>query len=342
MRSLIKNSIFFVSKYLGLFAASRVLVKNKIRVLCYHGFSMEDEHCNVPGLFIEPGEFKKRLHYLKSKGYQVVSLEEAYQNLKQGVVKKDQVVITIDDGYYSVLKEAAPLLKKFQYPSTLYLTSYFFNKNCPVFTLAVGYMFWKSSYSHADFSMLNVPTLREATHCELTPENKNKTAILIKEYGQPLKGNEKRITILEKLGEALGVDYQQLNNKRLFNLVDERELDQLLNHGVDIQLHTHRHIFPIHHDVAKKEIQDNKSAINPLLAIPMTHFCYPSGVWTTKHWEVLEEENIATATTCVTGMVDDKSHPLALPRILDSSRVSQIEFEAEVSGFNELLRLVRS
>ena len=49
-----------------------------------------------------------------------------------------------------------------------------------------------------------------------------------------------------------------------------------------------------------------------------------------------------TATTCVTGLVDEKSPLFAWPRILDSSRVSQIEFEAEVSGFNELLRMARS
>ena len=51
---------------------------------------------------------------------------------------------------------------------------------------------------------------------------------------------------------------------------------------------------------------------------------------------------VLTATTCETGLVDEKSPPLAWRRILDSSRVSQIEFEAEVSGFNELIRLVRS
>ncbi len=342
MRALIKNSIFLISKYIGLFAVSRVFARKKIRVLCYHGFTMEDEHRNVPGLFIEPREFEKRLNYLKTKGYQVVSLEQAYQNIKRGEDKKDQVVITIDDGYFSVLKEAAPLLREYQYPSTLYLTSYFFNKDCPVFTLAVGYMMWKSNKTHADFSALNIPSISKYTHCELTSKNKNKIAILIKEYGQPLKGNEKRVAILQNLGAVLGVDYQQLNRQRLFNLINEEELSELLDHGVDIQLHTHRHTFPVNHKIAQKEIQDNKSAIDPLLAKPMTHFCYPSGVWSTKHWEVLEEEDIATATTCVTGLVDNASQLLAWPRILDSSRVSQVEFEAEVSGFNELLRMVRS
>lgn len=342
MRSKIKNSVFLLSKYLGLFTLSRWLLRNKVRVLCYHGFTMEDEHLNVPGLFIEPDEFDKRMNYLRRKGYKVIGLEQAYQEVEDNVKGKDRVVLTIDDGYVSVLRKAAPIMKKYNFPSTLYLTSYFFNKDCPVFNLAVNYMFWKTKEQKVDFSTMGIPTLSDYGNCQLTSENKNKVSILIKEYGQPLKGNEKRVAILQALGEILKVDYSQLNKDRLFNLINTEEMNQLQTLGVDIQMHTHRHTFPVDEAVSQKEIQDNKQAINPLLDEPMTHFCYPSGVWSTRHWKVLEEENIKTATTCQTGFVDEKSPKLAWPRVLDSSRVSQIEFEAEVSGFNQLLRMARS
>lgn len=342
MRSKIKNSVFLVSKYLGLFAMARWLLRNKVRVLCYHGFTTIDEHFNVPGLFIEPQEFERRMSYLKRKGYKVIGLDQAYQEVSNGVKEKDRVVITIDDGYVSVLRKAAPIMKTYNYPSTLYLTSYFFDKDCPVFTLAAGYMFWKTKQQKADFSLLGIASLAEYKDCQLTKENKHKVAVLINEYGQPLKGNEKRVALLKALGEVLQVDYPQLNKDRLFNLVTKDELAELQQQGVDIQLHTHRHTFPVDYDIALKEIQDNKAAIDPLLEKPMTHFCYPSGVWSERHWQALSEEQVLTATTCVTGLVDEKSPLFAWPRILDSSRVSQIEFEAEVSGFNELLRMVRS
>jgi len=147
---------------------------------------------------------------------------------------------------------------------------------------------------------------------------------------------------LQALGDILNVDYEKLNQDRLFGLVNVDELNQLQEYGVDIQLHTQRHTFPVDEDISRKEIQDNKQAINPFLNSEMTHFCYPSGVWSSRHWKVLEQEEIKTATTCQTGFVDEKSPRFAWPRVLDSSRVSQIEFEAEVSGFNELLRMARS
>jgi len=342
MSPLVKNSVFLASKYLGLFAISRWLLRNKIRVLCYHGFTTIDEHHNVPGLFIEPEVFDKRMSYLKHSGYKVIELDEAYEDISKGVTKDDRVVITIDDGFVSVLKKAAPILKQYEFPSTLYLTSYFFDKNCPVFPLAAGYMFWKSKVSQADFSRLNIPALEAYTDCQLTKDNKNKIENLVKEYGQSLKGNEHRVALLDKLGEILQVDYDQLNQDILFNLVTKQELAELQHHGVDIQLHTHRHTFPVDQDIAVKEIQDNKVVVDPLLDKPMKHFCYPSGVWSERHWNALTEEKVLTATTCTTGLVDEKSPLFAWPRILDSSRVSQIEFEAEVSGFNELQRMIRS
>lgn len=342
MRTLIKNSVFYLSKYIGLFAVCRRVFKNKVRILCYHGFTMVDEHLNVPGLFIEPKVFEQRMDYLRRTGYQVISLHDAYLAMQNGKKEADRVVITIDDGYFSVLKEAAPVLKKYSYPSTLYLTSYYFDKNCPVFTLATGYMFWKSQVKVADFSGLGIPELSSFSACEMSAENKHRVSVTIKEYGQALKGNEKRIALLMKLGNVLAVDYEQLNKDRLVNLVTKDELKELAEQGIDIQLHSHRHTFPVEHEIAQKEIRDNKDAVNPLLDEPMQHFCYPSGVWSTQHWDALNQEGVLTATTCETGFVDEKSPLLAWRRILDSSRVSQIEFEAEMCGFNELIRTIRT
>ncbi len=342
MSPLIKNSVFYVSKYLGLFAVSRKLIKNKLRILCYHGFTMVDEHLNVPGLFIEPEVFERRLDYLQRKGYKVIGLHDAYQSMQKGEPGADRVVITIDDGYFSVLKMAAPILHKHSFPATLYLTSYFFDRHCPVFTLAVGYMFWKTTEARVDFTSLHVPGLESESDCEMSVDKKRSVSNIIKEVGQAFDGNEKRIELLIKLGELLKVDYTTLNRNRLFNLMTRDELAALENYGIDIQLHSHRHTFPVDEELACKEIRDNKEAINPLLSSPMQHFCYPSGVWSTRHWEVLEREGVLTATTCETGLVDQDSPRFAWRRILDSSRVSQIEFEAEVSGFNELLRFVRS
>ena len=55
-------------------------------------------------------------------------------------------------------------------------------------------------------------------------------------------------------------------------------------------------------------------------------------------WSVLKEFDLASATTCDTGLVAPGDSPYALRRFLDGESVSDIEFEAEISGFAGLLR----
>ena len=55
---------------------------------------------------------------------------------------------------------------------------------------------------------------------------------------------------------------------------------------------------------------------------------------------VMKAAGVATATTCVPGLVKpgDRDTRFFLPRFLDGGDVSMIEFEAEMSGVLQLLR----
>lgn len=343
MKSAIKVSVFYAARACGLFALSRRIYRHKVRILCYHGFTLHNEHQFVPGLFIEPEVFRRRLHYLQTRGYRVQRLGDAFECIRNDAIAADTVVLTIDDGFYSVFSRAVPLLREFDVPATLYLTSYYLDEDCPVFTLAVDYMFWLTRDADMpDPSRLQVSglTLTDASGRAL--RDASAVCERIKTHGQSLPDNAARSALLHRLGEWLGCDYQQLKSARLLNLVSNSEMRSLSRSGIDVQLHTHRHRFPVDPALARREIDDNRAAIEPGLGHDMRHFCYPSGEWDERHWPILREQGILTATTCTSGLVDSDTAPYAMPRILDSARVSQIEFEAEVSGFCELIRHVRS
>ncbi len=144
MTEFTKKSILYLAKYLGLFYLAKLFYRNRIRILCYHGFSIRNEELFVPGLFIKPDIFDQRMKYLKDKNFNVISLEEAYLAVKEDRIEDNSVVITIDDGFYSTYSNALPVFKKYDLPSTLYVTSYYFDKDSPIFTLAVNYMFFNS------------------------------------------------------------------------------------------------------------------------------------------------------------------------------------------------------
>jgi hypothetical protein len=107
-------------------------------------------------------------------------------------------------------------------------------------------------------------------------------------------------------------------------------------------LHTHRHRFPTDETQAKRELEDNRAVLQPLVCgKPLIHFCYPSGRWSEQHFALLSDAGIASATTCDAGLNYPTTHHLALRRFLDNEYVSQIEFEAEMCGFLDILRRLR-
>ena len=338
MGSFLKPAMLHTAKTLGLFALSRRLMRGKLRILCYHGVSLMDEEKFVPRLFITPGEFERRMDFLAAAGYDVLSLDAALNRLKAGTLPADPVVITIDDGFYSVYKLAMPVLERHRFPAVLYLTSYYFEKGVPIFNLVVDYMFWTTTKTGADLGSLGVPEIPAGMATFPDTASKERLANTIIAYGNSLDGKDKRATLARALGELLEVSYETLEHNRILSLIDAEELAALRNAGIEIELHTHRHDLPPETDKAVEAIELNRKAVEPYLPAPMRHFCYPSGVWSREHWPALAASGVESATTCETGLVYPTTEMFALPRILDSARVSQIEFEAELSGFLELKR----
>ena len=73
----LKCLFYRVSKRLGLFALARRLTAGQLRILCYHGLSIDDEHIYSPGLFMRPEMVRSRLEILVRDGYPVLPLDQA-------------------------------------------------------------------------------------------------------------------------------------------------------------------------------------------------------------------------------------------------------------------------
>jgi peptidoglycan/xylan/chitin deacetylase (PgdA/CDA1 family) len=249
------------------------------------------------------------------------------------------VVIVIDDGFFSVLDKAAPLLHKQGFPATLYVTSYYVTRETPVFRLAIQYLFWKTE--HSSFEPPDRPwSSAKAVDLRDTRAAHQATWQII-DYGEAHCNEDQRRKICAEVATALGLDFEVISSTRGLSLLTPDELCRLEEFGIDVQLHTHRHIFPANNpEQARSELRDNRAVLEKVLGRRLEHFCYPSGVWANKLLPLLAEEGIVSATTCQSGMNDQTTNPLALYRILDQNNMHAIEIEAELTGFCELLRIV--
>ena len=117
--------------------------RERLLILCYHGISLEDEHQWRPALYIPAELLEQRLETLRAQRYSVLPLGEALTRLRSGDLPPRSVAITFDDGTYDFYKRAYPLLKKYEFPVTVYQTTYYTDHEIPIFNLTCSYMLWK-------------------------------------------------------------------------------------------------------------------------------------------------------------------------------------------------------
>lgn len=332
-----KRLVYLLARACGLFALARSVTRSRVRVLAYHGFATSDEASFRPKLFISAATFSRRLKLLREWGFRVATLDQLADSLETGVPLVDAVVITIDDGFVSTLRVAAPVLREAAMPATVYLTTYHVKSQTPVFDLAVGYLIWKTSVGRAT---LESPLDGSRLSLELRSHSEREQSLgVLLDIGHRLASEDQRGALRAAIARELGLEGDPVASGDAFRLMSIGEAKQLADFGVDLGLHTHRHRFPPDDLVTcARELADNREFLSQIVARRQQHFCYPSGIYGTSQAEVLRAAGIRTATTCDTGLVSVDAPKFELKRFLDGEQVSDLEFEAEMSGFADLAR----
>jgi peptidoglycan/xylan/chitin deacetylase (PgdA/CDA1 family)/SAM-dependent methyltransferase len=240
----------------------------------------------------------------------------------------------MDDGWQGVYSKALAVIKELRVPVTVYVTTYYIENSMPVYSVTLSYLFWLTQARRV--------TLPRGLGTFQLKFEAAKADSVAQEYGRALTP-EDRLKFLKEVADALNVSFAAIEQQSLFRLLNENELRHLADAGVDIQLHTHRHQWSIADDKVKveQEIRENRKFLERFVSQPLLHFCYPSGVYGRHHAEWLTELGLTSATTIDPGLNYPDTSPFALRRMVDSESVSDIEFEAEMTGFMEFVRAAR-
>jgi peptidoglycan/xylan/chitin deacetylase (PgdA/CDA1 family) len=340
MSKRLKYLILHGAKWTGIFALARRLTSGQLRILCYHGLSLGDEHRFRPGLFMRPEVLRRRLRVLRSRGFPVLSLDCALERMEARQLPPCATVVTFDDGFFSNLSPGLAILKEFDIPATIYVTTYYAAKGQPVFRLVVQYLFWKTRRTEFDLTGLGLG--REGAIALGDSPSRDAVMWEIIHTAESGFDEDQRQALTMELAERLDVPIAPLAASRSLHLMTPDEIREIAGSGVDIQLHTHRHRLPCDREVTEREIRDNRAVLEGILGGPRTHLCYPSGEWSREQWPWLEAVSIRSGVTCDPGLNDADTPRLGLSRFLDADNLSQIEFESEIYGLSEILRRFRS
>jgi peptidoglycan/xylan/chitin deacetylase (PgdA/CDA1 family) len=309
--------------------------RQRLLILAYHGISTDDQHLWNGSMYMPPGMFRARLETIARAGCTVLPLDQAITRLYANELPDRSVVMTFDDGNSDFLERAFPLLKEFDFPSTLYLTTFYSHYNKPIFGIFCEYLLWKGRSETLDLKKLTGQDLQ----IELNTAAARDFAFReIDAFARSRKlAAEEKTALAEMLARQLKVDYDALVEKRIMHLLAPEEVTRLASQGADIQLHTHRHRTPLDRCLFLREIEDNRNSIQAMTGTRASQFCYPSGEYDLAFLPWLKEAGVVSATTCEQGLASPSSNPLLLPRMVDVSSLSAIEFESWLTGISAVL-----
>lgn len=250
-----------------------------IRVLAYHTIN-------------EVQNFEKQILYLKDN-YSLISLEQLYGHVYAGTaLPANPLLITFDDGDYSVYKNGIKILKKNNVPAVCFIITSIIGTKIP---------FWWKELEHY-----------------LGNRQGYKKTWEVKKYR-----NKDRISFLKKVrasSEKSAFQQQQLTSN---------ELEEMKSNGIDICNHSHTH--PVFDQCTNSEIQTElKESIKFLKDRNFIYsvFAYPNGNSTQKTEKFLKEFNIKLAFLFDHKINHEISNPLRISRLIvnDSTSIPKLRF----------------
>ena len=125
--SLSAESVFLPKPFSG--AVFRLFSKKnakRIPVITYHKFvspqEWENGDLDLKSLYMKSTTFRQQMRWLHKHKYRTISTEEFYNwYIGRIILPKKSVLITIDDGNYSVIKYALPVLKQYDMKATFFI-----------------------------------------------------------------------------------------------------------------------------------------------------------------------------------------------------------------------------
>ncbi|MEW6067963.1 MAG: glycosyltransferase [Nitrospirota bacterium] len=240
-----------------------------IKILAYHDIS-DKSYLNLQ---VPEKIFKKHIEYLVNHNYNIISLKDAVNLLRNNKpISEDTVVITFDDGYKSVYTTVFPMIKQYGIPITVFLTIEPLENGIPPFVDAVAYAIENTSKDILDLSSWN------KRKYSIKPSILKEKAIYeINDYSKKLSTKDRK-ELLEFIFKQIGISLEEkeLRHKMLsWGEVIEMSRSGIVEFGAHTLTHSSLSRIPI--SESNEEILKSKEIIEKKLNKKVDTFAYPYG-----------------------------------------------------------------
>jgi peptidoglycan/xylan/chitin deacetylase (PgdA/CDA1 family) len=334
-RSSLKKKLLNFLYETGLIRAGRGLWARSLTVVNYHRIDdpyRKDFDSFKPNVSATPHDFDRQMDYL-AKWFNVVSLKEivAWLDGRQNLPPY-AVLITFDDGYLDNYTAAFPILRKYNFPALIFLTTAHIGTDAPFYWDLAAYCF-----SHTQSDHLAFPDGRVAHWSDRAQLDRVSTAWI--EAMKTAPEAEKQIQV-QRLPDLLRVSFPAGYFQKL--MMNWDQVREMQNGGIEFGAHTIHHpiLTRVSMEQAWEEVVGSKSRIEAELGETVLGFAYPNGGASDvddRIEKLVAESGIRAAFTLLDGpssLGEVKRNPYAVRRIFISHKHSPADYALLLSPIN--------
>lgn len=295
-------------------------------ILMFHRIVRYSNHNKFINQEIEitPGELELCIEYYRRNNYLFVSLDEVYDILTNKLIlDKKFVSFTFDDGYADTFTNAYPIMKRYDVPFAVYLTTGIPDRT----TVLWWYLLEELLSQHDNISF----EINDKVYYFKCKTNVERYCVFRKMRGIILDSHQDDYMVkLRRIFDPYGIDLYKTTEELGINWDQIKAMSQdpkvtIASHGVN-----HLALNKISNEAIRKEIVESVKRIEEQLWRKVEHFSYPFGSTENgpREFEIVRAYGFKTATTTRFANVfpEHGDHLCCLPRIYKVGKIPKVKY----------------
>lgn len=317
-------------------------------VLTYH--RILDEPDFQDPLKVSVANFEKQILFLK-KDYQILSGKEVGDIIRKGQpFPQNSCLITFDDGWRDNYTHAFPILKKYEVPALIFISTDYIGTSKVFWHEQLVKIFSKMP-SHFQIEK-HKSTLNKWPHelckrmIDISESGLDERQTKIHELTVYLKGFN--LETIDQIKQDIERFWENGESENYPLMLSWEEVQEMLRNNICFGSHTKRHVILTRtdEDKIKEELFESKERIESKINQPVYFLSYPNGDYNDFVIKIAREAGFLASFTCNPGTNISSEHPFELKRnhINEDSSLdwngyfSELFFKVELSGIRLYLK----
>jgi peptidoglycan/xylan/chitin deacetylase (PgdA/CDA1 family) len=265
-------------------------------------------------LEVTPQFLRAVLTHLRSRGIDIVTMDELHRRLTERDFSRRFACFTFDDGYRDNRDFALPVMREFDAPFTVYVASDFAQGVGNLWWIALEMVIAKAS--HIEASINGVATRLDTS----TLAAKHAAFERLHDWLRGLPGRDDLAREIKALCGRYGIDHAAICREFCMSWDELKPFAAEPLVGIGAHTVTHCNLAQQPDEIASQEMATSRARIESAIQRPVLHFAYPYGdrlAAGPREFALAKAAGFKTAVTTRPGMMfpENADYPTALPRV---------------------------